>query len=386
MRKNCLLKGFFVLTMVLSLFCEAACTNKINHLIEQEAEEEVVDKDTVEIKAYPIGINLGDNVDFMKDVEAVLDSQHYQVHLDTSNVNMRVPGNYPVIYTAYSKDSVMSKKVVNLRIADPNKRIIYLTFDDGPSPNTLKILKILKENNVHATFFVTGQDPSCFSYIKQAYEEGNAIAAHTYSHNFSIYTNFDTYFKDLEKIQGVIEKYTGHRTKIIRFPGGSSNTVFRKHSKDPEFMLKLTKEVILRGYQYVDWNADSKDAETVYPNPQNLINAACRTYSKELCLLMHDTHAKTATVEALPTIIQFFKDNGYEFRTLTSTSYVCHHGIRARGAGKSSSKRTQAVVPVTQNATTVPAATHTTPVAEPAEVKSEPAHTSESSHSDAEAN
>lgn len=224
---------------------------------------------------------------------------------------------------------------------NPGRKVVYLTFDDGPSNNTPKILDILKQNGVHATFFVIGHDKHSLDLITREHEEGHAIGAHSFTHNYNIYTSLETYFDDLEKIEQVIEEKTGSRTSIIRFPGGSSNTVFYKYSHDPLFMVRLTQAVKDRGYQYVDWNLSSSDASAAKVPTSTIISQACRAKGDDICLLMHDTYGKTTTVEALPSIIKFFQEKGYEFGTLTDKSYVCHHGIRPYGSkgGKSRSKK-----------------------------------------------
>lgn len=212
-------------------------------------------------------------------------------------------------------------------VSDGSSKVVYLTFDDGPSPNTEHIVQILRDSAAYATFFVTGQNPKCFKYIREAYEAGNAIAAHTYSHQWSIYKDFDAYFADLDRIENIIEEYTGHRTNVIRFPGGSSNHMFALHNHDAKFMIKLALEVQNRGYQYVDWNVDSQDASTVRPSRELVVANACNDKYNTVCVLMHDTQAKAGTVEALPSIIHFFRSRGYEFRTLQTTDYICHHTI-----------------------------------------------------------
>lgn len=230
----------------------------------------------------------------------------------------------------------------NYAVMPQGGKVVYLTFDDGPSPNTAKVLDILKANGVHATFFVTGSHPQYSYLIRRAYEEGNAIAAHTFTHNYAIYSSMATYFDDLEKIQQVIEKQTGHRTPIIRFPGGSSNGVFRKYNSDPQFMVKLTQAVRDKGYQYVDWNLSNGDATGGRVPVGTLIKNGCVAKSSNVCLLMHDTFGKETTVQALPTIIRYFKNNGYEFGVITSPSYTCHHSLKDR-SGKTLKERQQTV-------------------------------------------
>lgn len=318
-----------MIIVIASMFVGCKQVKKVISDITPDITNLIEEDDTIapEITAYPISIMVGEHPDYMKDVKAVKDTMTVTMEVDTSDVDIMHDGSYTITYRAKAAKGPAAEKQVTVRVTDPNKRVVYLTFDDGPSPNTHKIVEILKEHGVNATFFITGQDPACYQYIKEAYDNGNVIAAHTFSHKFEIYSSIDAYFADLEKIEQLIEKYTGHRTPIIRFPGGSSNLVFTKHNADPEFMKKLANEVQVRGYQYVDWNADSHDASMNCAPVETIINASCHAGKREICLLMHDVHAKKTTVAALPAIIQFFKDNGYEFGTIDNTAYICHHGI-----------------------------------------------------------
>ena len=222
------------------------------------------------------------------------------------------------------------------------ERVIYLTFDDGPSATTPKILEILRREGVKATFFVTAQSRANLKYIGEAYREGHAIAAHTYSHNASIYKTPETYFADRDKIQGVIKQYTGTTTNIIRFPGGSSNSMYYRASGDPLTMIRLSQAVRDRGYQYVDWNVSSEDATGAHVPVEKIVRSSCKSKINDVCLLMHDAPGKQTTVQALPQIIQYYKNLGYRFGTLTSTSYICHHNIKPYG-GKANVKTRNAI-------------------------------------------
>lgn len=221
------------------------------------------------------------------------------------------------------------------------ERVVYLTFDDGPSVTTPKILDILRREGVKATFFVTAQSQANLKYIGEAHREGHAIAAHTYSHSPSIYKTTETYFDDLDKIQSVIKQYTGSTTNIIRFPGGSSNMMYYRASGDPLTMIRLSQAVRDRGYQYVDWNVSSEDATGAHVPVEKIIRSSCKSKGNDICLLMHDAPGKQTTVQALPYIIQHYKNLGYRFGTLTSTSYVCHHNIKPYG-GKVPAKASNA--------------------------------------------
>ena len=205
---------------------------------------------------------------------------------------------------------------------DSDAKIAYLTFDDGPSDNTLKILDILKENDACGTFFVTGKGKS--DYMKDIVDSGNAIALHTYTHTYKqIYANEEAYFDDLQKISDLVYEKTGVRTNLVRFPGGSSNTISKVSMKT------LANAVEEKGYLYFDWNCDSGDAradgvpaDTLVQNIRDDMGS-----SKKLTILMHDTAAKSTTVEALPQIIKLLKDKGYKLAVLNEDMKPCHHNI-----------------------------------------------------------
>ena len=178
------------------------------------------------------------------------------------------------------------------------EKTVYLTFDDGPSPRTPEILKILDQYGVKATFFVINGG-KYNQYMKDIVNGGHSIALHSYSHNYSnIYASEENYFADLQKISDVVYEQTGVRSNLIRFPGGSSNTVSRKYSKG--IMTRLTKEVSSRGYVYFDWNVESGDAASNRVSAQTIINN-CRKVPRNnaVIVLMHDASPKKSTVEAL---------------------------------------------------------------------------------------
>lgn len=203
----------------------------------------------------------------------------------------------------------------------------YLTFDDGPSKNTPKILDILDQYGVKATFFVMynrGQD----EYYRQIVERGHTIALHTYSHEYAdIYKSQSAFFNDLDKISDHVESLTGVRATITRFPGGSSNTISRKHCAG--IMTALTKEVEARGYNYFDWNVDSGDADDTTVDKDVIVsNIKNRTHSyKRVFILMHDAKSKTTTVEALPEIIEYLQSRGYTILPITDSTEPLHHKV-----------------------------------------------------------
>ncbi len=206
------------------------------------------------------------------------------------------------------------------------EKTIYLTFDDGPSSYTPEILDILDKYNVKATFFVINTNYN--KYMKNIVDRGHTIALHSYTHDYKkIYASEDAYYKDLQLISDTVYKETGVRTKIIRFPGGGSNTISRNHCKG--IMSKITKGVEEKGYHYFDWNVSSGDADGNNVPVQKLIDQCKKVpkYSNTIVVLMHDTKAKHTTVDALPTIIENYKAMGYKFSAITDKTPPVHHKV-----------------------------------------------------------
>ena len=203
-------------------------------------------------------------------------------------------------------------------------KVVYLTFDDGPSENTKKILDILAEYNAKATFFITGANEQCRSYIKEAYEAGHTIGLHTYTHDYDkVYKSDEAYFDDLEQVGQVVKEQIGFVPCFIRFPGGSSNMISAEYNKG--IMTRLVKSVQEKGYQYYDWNLDSGDGAG--KGKDELIKNSQTDKLNHIMLLCHDAGAKHETVEALPSIIEYYQQNGYEFRAIDRESYVVHHKV-----------------------------------------------------------
>ena len=245
--------------------------------------------------------------------------------------NTRV-GSYELIYTVKDKEGNVSSVKRKISVIYPpsggGNGYIYLTFDDGPSNLTLDILNILKEEDVKATFFITGQSDSINYIIKRAYDEGHTIGLHTYSHDYSyVYSSVDNYFNDLNNISNKLENIIGKKSNLIRFPGGSSNTVSRNYSVG--IMSRLTGEVLNRGYRYFDWNVDADDAGGAYSDSNriylNVVNNL--SHYRANVVLMHDSYGHTATRDALRNIIQYGKRNGYKFASIDDNTPTIIHGV-----------------------------------------------------------
>ena len=253
----------------------------------------------------------------------------------SGSIDTNRPGTYKLYYSV--KDSfgnedvavrtveVKAKKKPKPQQSEvtPSGKVIYLTFDDGPSKYTPELLAILKKYNVKATFFVAKTGYS--HLIGDIVDQGHAIGAHTYTHDYSqIYSSDEAYFEDFNKILNLIKKESGVSTKLLRFPGGSSNTVSRICEG---IMGRIANELVDRGYRYFDWNVDSNDAggaKTADKVYENVINGVQNR--RVSIVLQHDT--KGYSVEAVEKIIIWGLENGYKFLPLKSNSPTAAHDIR----------------------------------------------------------
>lgn len=195
--------------------------------------------------------------------------------------------------------------------------VAYLTFDDGPNKeNTTKILKILKDEQIHATFFLTGNNVERYpDVVKAIYESGNAIGIHSYSHDYKkIYASPQAYMDEVDKTAGLIYDVIHVRPVISRAPGGTSGHFTKA------FWQALNQE----GYIEVGWNSLTGDADgtgkTAGKEVENIKKQlVLRPYlHSHLVILMHDASGHQATVEALPELIKLLKSQGYTFRVVTT--------------------------------------------------------------------
>lgn len=183
-------------------------------------------------------------------------------------------------------------------------KTMYLTFDDGPSPeNTEKILDVLKEKNVKATFFMIGEYVERYPEIaKRVAEEGHVIGVHCYCHDYQVlYESVDSYIEDFERAYAVIKEVTGTEPVFFRFPGGSVNAYNR------EIATEIVEVMSEKGFIYYDWNASLEDAVRK-AEPEELIAYARETTlgRKKVVMLAHDTVDNT--VLCLGDLIDRFPD------------------------------------------------------------------------------
>ncbi len=199
-----------------------------------------------------------------------------------------------------------------------NSRIIYLTFDDGPSANTTALLGVLDEFGVRATFFVTGQyEGNTPDLLKRISDKGHSIGLHSYSHMYNkIYSYSEAFFADLQKVDELVQQATGQKAVLYRFPGGSLN------SHCPQWLREeLRQQLADRGYIYHDWNVVSGDqgsrvltAEELF---NNVLQDANQVVEGPLVILFHDTNHCSTTPDAVRMVIEHFLEEGWQFAPIT---------------------------------------------------------------------
>ena len=224
--------------------------------------------------------------------------------------------NTPSYAVEFAKNSFFNIDVtISLNdIEKSNDKKAYLTFDDGPTVKaTGKILDVLKESNVKATFFVVGKHVKEHpELVKRAYDEGHYIANHGYNHNNKVlYKDMDSFKNEIVSTDADISKAIGvenYCSHIFRFPNGYMSHIYSSQKKDALSVLSSLN------YVYVDWNCLNMDSERKYSNYQ-LINNLKRTSKNKgtLIILMHDTADVNKTYNILKESISYLKSEGYEF-------------------------------------------------------------------------
>ena len=212
--------------------------------------------------------------------------------------------------------TIEEEKLLSEQVSEPiqtqqipiEKKKVYLTFDDGPSSNTERILDILDAYDVKATFFVTGYQASKHpEWYKEIVDRGHTIGMHSYSHVYrDIYSSKESFIADIDKLSEFIVETTGVEPRYLRFPGGSSNNV------STVAMSELCLLADERGWKYFDWNVSSQDATTPAPSSAAITNnvlAGIEAHDSAI-ILMHDAAEKNATVAALPDIIEGIQAKG----------------------------------------------------------------------------
>lgn len=256
---------------------------------------------------FIIGCAFGKNIQNNSSFENQLNNKKSEEKSDEIN---NVEDNKTTNEKSEGKSNIEYEE--NKAVASKNKKIIYLTFDDGPSYKvTNSVLDILKENKVNGTFFLIGnQIKGKEKIVKRIYNEGNCLGLHSYTHNYKkIYSSEDNFIKEMFDCRDEVKKVVGISPNIIRFPGGSH----KRLSKN--LLMKLHE----KNFKVHDWNLDNCDGLKPKTSPEELYEKAIERSEKKkrIVLLLHCADVHENTHKALPKIIKYYKSQGYEFRTIT---------------------------------------------------------------------
>lgn len=218
----------------------------------------------------------------------------------------------PDIFTSSDVEVSMQEKINQLTKND--EKIAYLTFDDGPTlAATGKILDILKEENIKASFFVIGKYVKKHpELVKRAYQEGHYIANHGYNHNnqklYASVNHFVTEVQDTDKEIANALGLSYYSSYVFRFPNGYKSPIYKSQKK------KSAEALAKMNYVYVDWNCLNKDSEKKVSPYQLISNLKSSSKNKgTLIILMHDTHDVNDSSSVLKESIDYLKSKGYEF-------------------------------------------------------------------------
>ncbi len=206
-----------------------------------------------------------------------------------------------------------------------NGKKVYLTFDDGPGPNTDRILSILDDYKVKATFFVVGKtDENSIKHYKEIVEKGHTLGMHSYTHKFDeIYATKEAFKKDFYRIKKLLYDTTGVEPRFYRFPGGSSTTLCKTD------MYGLIDFLNKKKVAYFDWNVECGDAVKVPLTAKKIcrnVMSGVKDFDVSI-VLMHDLPEKDTTVEALPKILEKLLKDGYEVLPIDDETLEIHHRV-----------------------------------------------------------
>lgn len=328
--KISMIAGLMIWILVLTVLIVALLVKVI--LLEQKLNETLISKEEItqehdEKSANPPKDNTSDTI--VKD-EAV--AQNHSEGSKAEDVNNEpeslqdgevpdeeVPGEEVLQDDVSNKDAPVEDN--SLESGEHPK--VYLTFDDGPSENTAKILDILKERNVKATFFVVGQDDDESKELyRRIVAEGHTLGMHSFSHKYdAIYKSRESFAEDMMHLQSYLREVTGIAPTLIRFPGGSSNGVSNVDIKE---LIRYVKE---QGWTYFDWNVASGDATSQVYTPDELVANVMNDVVKydTSVVLMHDSSSKGSTVDALVPMIDQLQAMGAELLPIDENTKPIQH-------------------------------------------------------------
>lgn len=241
------------------------------------------------------------------------DNDNLTIYFNPANVSnsycgilkIDVPLNKLNLNIKTKKETEMTLKNVEIpdKVIDPNKKVVALTFDDGPSKYTEELIKVLKENDVCATFFVLGNKVEIYNKtIRNSLKYGNEIGNHSYNHKWLTKLDNESIKEQINKTQEIIKNTTGYEPIIMRPTYGSINNKLRNN---------VDLDIILWTVDTMDWKYKSVD---------KIVSRGTKNVKDLDIILMHDTHKRT--VEAVKKMIPILKNQGFQFVTISELNEV----------------------------------------------------------------
>ncbi|WP_261807219.1 polysaccharide deacetylase family protein [Lapidilactobacillus luobeiensis] len=243
-----------------------------------------------------------------------------------SGVTTGIGQNHTPAASSYAFDVAQIRAVMNGQASYTGRKTVFLTFDDGIDLTTTpQILAILQRYQVHATFFLVGKSlgPRTQALLQQEYQAGHGLAIHSFYHDYGrLYPNrrgnAAQILAEAEQTQAALRQYLGAQfsTRVWRYPGGHMSW---------QNLAPADQALSSHGYHWMDWNAASGDAMSAAQAPKNVAEmvqyqAHSLSYYPDhgvRVVLMHDAASKQLTVDALPKIIEFYQQAGYQFGILS---------------------------------------------------------------------
>lgn len=246
---------------------------------------------------------------------AFLEIRHNMIRKDTgtdhSQTGKSVTSSGSYVATARFASQVREE---NEQAAE-SKKTAYLTFDDGPSDNTRKILEVLREKKAVATFFLVGREitEEREEIVRDTVKQGSAVGVHTYCHEKNkLYCNAECFFEDFQQAAQVIEKVTGKKPTLHRFPWGSNNGYVCS------YVDALHERLHEMGIRCFDWNVSGEDSIGGTVAQSTIFNNVKKDLTRydEPIILLHDSATMDNTAAVIGQIIDYIRSEGYEFATL----------------------------------------------------------------------
>ena len=210
------------------------------------------------------------------------------------------------------KSATVEDRIDHFIYQEPKpEKVVYLTFDDGPSAHTLDLLNLLEQEQVPAVFFVIGENinnvPNSGEILKEILNKGHYIGLHSMTHDLDkLYNAPDAatnFVNEMLEVRGKVKELTGFESNLCRPPYGGRGHFTNSH-------YQAIKEA---GLSCVDWNVDSLD--WAKSSSEEIVNQVKKDleiadYPNEVVLLFHE---KKLTLETLPQVFKYYRDLGYVF-------------------------------------------------------------------------